>query len=115
LVHPDHNQLRLFNLMIDGVVVRTNVNAGTAPQRVSPGNHTVSETGGTGTSLSEFRTVIGGDCTADGTVNLALGDNKTCTITNYDNFGGCAIGKVCCDPGDGTEGCLRCGRPGLCP
>jgi len=49
LVHPDHNHLRLFNLKIDGVTVRANVNAGSSgPQTVTPGNHTVSETGGYG-------------------------------------------------------------------
>jgi hypothetical protein len=46
LVHPDHNHLRLFNLRIDGVTVRANVNAGsTGRQVVSPGNHTVGQTG----------------------------------------------------------------------
>jgi alpha-tubulin suppressor-like RCC1 family protein len=109
LVHPDHNHLRLFNLRIDGVVVRANVNGGSsAPQRVSPGNHTVSETGGTGTPIGAFGTVIGGDCAADGTVHLALGDNKTCTITNYDNTGGCPSATFCCEPGDGVQGCLQC-------
>ena len=37
---------------------------------MSPGKHTVSETAGTGTWLSIFETVIGGDCAADGTINL---------------------------------------------
>jgi hypothetical protein len=114
LVHPDHNHLRLFNLRIDGVVVRADVNSGSsAPQRVSEGNHTVGETGGTGTPLGAFSTVIGGDCAADGTVNLALGDKKICTITSYDHTGGCPRGSICCEPGDGVQGCLQC-RPG-CP
>jgi hypothetical protein len=115
LVHPDHNHLRLFNLQIDGTTVRANVNAGsTGPQIVRPGNHTVGETGGTGTSLAIFHTVIGGDCAANGTVSLGLGDRKTCTITNYDHAGGCA--GVCCEPGVGTDGCKLC-RPstGQCP
>src|SRR5512132_1235513 len=48
LVHPDTHRLRLFNLRIDGVVVRANDNAGsTGFQLVSPGTHTVDETGGT--------------------------------------------------------------------
>ena len=108
LVHPDHNRLRLFNLQINGVTVRQNVNAGsTGPQIVSPGNtYTVSETGGAGTSLLHFHTVIGGDCAADGKVSLGLGESKTCSITNYDNFGGCT--GVCCEPGVGTQGCMLC-------
>ena len=115
LVHPDHTRLRLFNIKIDGVVVRANINGGsTTPQRMSPGTHTVSEVGGTGTPLSAFTTVIGGDCAANGTVNLALGDNKTCTITNYDHTGGCLSPLVCCEPGDDVQGCLRCGRPAVC-
>ncbi len=117
LVHPDHNRLRLFNLQIDGVTVRANVNAGsTGPQLVGSGNHTVGETGGTGTNIFEFHTVIGGNCAEDGTVTLAPGDSKTCTITNYDNFGGCKSGRVCCEPGDGEKGCLVCSLPGQgCP
>jgi hypothetical protein len=105
LEHPDHNHLRLFDLQIDGVTVRANVNSGsTGPQIVSPGSHRVGEKGGVGTSLGAFTTVIGGDCAADGTINLAEGDSKTCTITNFDNAGGCAIDSYCCEPGDGTQG-----------
>jgi hypothetical protein len=109
LEHPDQNYLRLFNLQIDGVTVRANVNSGsTGPQLVTPGSHRVGETGGNGTPLGAFTTVIGGDCAADGTVNLAEGDSKTCTITNFDRSGGCAFGYSCCSPGDDTQGCQRC-------
>jgi hypothetical protein len=123
LEHPDANHLRLFNLQIDGVTVRANVNGGsTGPQVVSPGNHTVGETGGTDTTLPIFFTVIGGDCAADGTVNVAPGENKACTITNYDNAGGCHFSgvppkrSICCEPGDGTQECKKCSLPGEeCP
>jgi hypothetical protein len=117
LVHPDTRHLRLFNLRIDGVVVRANDNGGnTGFQLVKPGSHMVDQTGGTGTPLGAFTTVIGGDCAADGTVNLALGDMKTCTITNFDHTGGCAKTAICCEPGDGTQGCLVCSKPGKgCP
>jgi hypothetical protein len=112
LVHPSTHHLRLFNLQIDGFTVRANVNGGsTGPQGVCPGNHTIGETGGTGTSLAQFHTVIGGDCAPDGTVNLAQGDNKTCTITNFDNIGGCSGQSHCCEPGVGTQGCKRCVPP----
>ena len=113
LVHPDTRKRRLFNLMIDGVVVRANDNGGnTGFQLVSPGTRMVSETGGTATPIGAFEVVIGGDCSADGTVNLAPGNRKNCTITNYDHAGGCASKAICCEPGDGTQGCLVCSKPG---
>jgi hypothetical protein len=109
LVHPDHNHLRLFNLLIDGVVVRANINGGgTGPQQVSPGIHRVSETGGTATPIGAFHVVIGGHCAPDGTVNLSAGQSKTCTITNFDNFGGCPTQRKCCEPGTGEQGCQQC-------
>jgi len=49
---------------------------------VTVGSHTVGETAGTGTSLTDYVTTIGGDCAANGSITLAAGDNKTCTITN---------------------------------
>ena len=42
--------------------------------------HTASETAQPGYTPS----VWGGDCAPDGTITLARGDNKTCTITNDD-------------------------------
>jgi len=109
LVHPDTHHLRLFNLQIDGVTVRSNINSGSTVLNVAPGSHTVGETGGTSTSLSAFGTVIGGSCAANGTVTLALGDTKACTITNFDHFGGCTAQRpICCEPGDGQNGCQKC-------
>lgn len=75
----------LFNLQIDGTTHAADVgdNGTTGPIAVNAGAvHTVSETAGTGTSLSDYVSTIGGDCAADGTVSLALAENKTCTITN---------------------------------
>jgi alpha-tubulin suppressor-like RCC1 family protein len=121
LVHPDMHHRRLFNLRIHGVVVRANDNGGnTGFQSLSTGIHTVDETGGTGTPQGAFGVVIGGDCAADGAINLALASVKICTITNYDHEGGCVDkgGKrsICCEPGDGTQGCLVCSKPGQgCP
>ena len=109
LEHPDVHHLRLFNILIDGSVVATNMNSGsTGPQTVTPGNHTVSETGGTNTHLVQFGTVIGGDCAANGTVSVALGESKTCVITNFDHFGGCSFNTQCCEEGDGTQQCQKC-------
>jgi hypothetical protein len=117
LVHPDHNHLRLFNLQVDGITVRANVNGGsTGPLPMSLGNHIVGETGGTGTPLGAFSRIIGGDCAANGAVNLAKGDSKTCTITNYDHWGGCPTGSHCCEPGTDTQACQQCvGHTQSCP
>ncbi len=46
------------------------------------GTYTVSETAGTGTDLGNYSAAIGGACSSVGSVTLAYGDNKTCTITN---------------------------------
>ena len=109
IVHPDSQHLRRFNLQIDGVTVLTNSNGGsTGPRDVSVGVHTVGETGGTDTPISAFHVVIGGDCAPNGTVNVGPSENKVCTITNFDNFGGCATGRRCCEPGVGEQGCQLC-------
>jgi hypothetical protein len=63
-----------FPLFIDG----SSVTSGVA-RTTSVGLHTVSET-----SNSGYVATIGGDCAANGTITLALGDVKTCTITNDD-------------------------------
>ncbi|MCL4295825.1 MAG: S8 family serine peptidase [Anaerolineae bacterium] len=74
----------LFNLQIDGVTEAEDVgdNGTTGAVAVDAGSHTVGEIAGTGASLSDYVTSIGGDCNPDGTVSLALAQNKTCTITN---------------------------------
>jgi len=76
-----------FNLQIDSANAGTGANAGcggtTGAVVVSIGGHGVGETAGTGTSLGNYLTpAIGGDCAANGSITLAAGDNKTCTITN---------------------------------
>jgi len=75
-----------FNLLIDGTTAGTGANVGnggtTGPVAVNAGSHTVSETAGTGTDLSDYVTTINGDCATTGAVTLALAENKTCTITN---------------------------------
>ena len=63
-----------FPLFVDGGSVTSG-----AANSFSAGAHTVSET--TDPGYSAF---IGGDCAADGTITLAPGDVKTCTITNDD-------------------------------
>ncbi|MEN8239196.1 MAG: SdrD B-like domain-containing protein [Actinomycetota bacterium] len=57
---------------------------------VTAGTHTASETTQPGYAAS----VWGGDCAADGTITLAPGENKTCTITNDDSAAGIDIEKA---------------------
>jgi hypothetical protein len=63
-----------FPLFIDGSSVVSGVASTTAI-----GLHTVSETSDAG-----YAAVISGNCAADGTITLGLGEIKTCTITNND-------------------------------
>ena len=68
-------QVSDFVLKIDN----TEVTSGVA-NAVTPGNYIVSEINLPGYTASSWS----GDCDADGEVTLALGENKTCTITNDD-------------------------------
>jgi hypothetical protein len=74
----------LFNLLIDNSVVFPDApcSGSTGPLVQSVGPHTVSETAGTNTSLTNYVSMIGGDCATNGTVTLAAGQSATCTITN---------------------------------
>ena len=65
-----------FPLFIDGSLV-TSGTANLVPANVL---HTATETTQVGYAPSTW----GGDCAADGTITLAPGDTKTCTITNDD-------------------------------
>jgi hypothetical protein len=74
----------VFNLLIDNNPAFPNAPCGasTGPAVESVGPHTVSETAGTGTNLSDYASTTGGDCAANGSVTLAAGQSATCTITN---------------------------------
>lgn len=63
-----------FPLFIDGSPVVSGVASTT-----TAGLHRVSETADSG-----YLGTIGGNCSGDGTITLAAGDIKTCTITNND-------------------------------
>ena len=75
----------LFNLRIGSTTYASDVgnNGTTGAVQLTPGSYNVNETAGTGTSLGNYTSVISGDCAADGSVTIAAGDNKTCTITNH--------------------------------
>jgi hypothetical protein len=73
----------LFELDIDSLqFADVPCGGSTGPVEVLAGAHTVSEAGGTDTSLSDYTTVIGGACAPDGSVTVAAGGAATCTITN---------------------------------
>jgi hypothetical protein len=80
------NDTGLFNLQIDGSTAGTGGNVGnngtTGAVPVNVGAHAVSEAAGTATNLSDYDSAITGDCATNGSVTLALAENKTCTITN---------------------------------
>ncbi|OGG61173.1 hypothetical protein A3C87_03420 [Candidatus Kaiserbacteria bacterium RIFCSPHIGHO2_02_FULL_49_34] len=63
-----------FPLFLNGASVTSGVATTT-----TAGTHTVTET-----SDSGYATTFGGDCASDGTITLAAGDVKTCTVTNND-------------------------------
>lgn len=68
-------------------VNKTSVTSG-VENSFSAGSYTVSETNQAGYSAT-----IGGDCLTDGSVSLAVGQVKACTITNDDTFGRIIIEK----------------------
>ncbi|MDQ7814672.1 MAG: hypothetical protein RDU25_02640 [Patescibacteria group bacterium] len=65
-----------FPLFVDGDAVTSGVE-----NTFSSGTHTVSET-----NLAGYVGTFGGDCAADGSIALAEGDIKSCTITNDDVY-----------------------------
>ena len=80
-----------FNLLIDGATKAANVGDGgtTGTQTVNTGVHTVGESAGTGTSLSNYDSTLscvdkahGGAPDNDGSVQVDAGDAWECVITN---------------------------------
>ena len=72
-----------FTITINGNAAGTvGCGGSVGPTEVSPGQHTVGETGAGDTHVSDYTVVQGGDCAADGTVFVAAGQDATCTITN---------------------------------
>jgi prealbumin domain-containing protein len=72
-----------FNLQVAGVTAADAPCGGrVGPLKLAAGSYHVGETAGAGTDLSNYQTVIGGACSADGSVHLTAGRSETCTITN---------------------------------
>lgn len=83
-----------FSYFIDGVTTTLGVASTT-----SIGVHTVSESADSG-----YLATFGGDCSLSGTTTLALGESKTCTITNNDIAPLLTVTKVVVnDSGVGTK------------
>lgn len=74
----------VFDLLIDDVIKGDDKghNGTTGAVSLATGSHTVSETNGDTSAVTEYAAVIGGNCGTDGTITLGGGDSKTCTITN---------------------------------
>lgn len=75
-----------FNFQIDGNTVAYNLETGVAagPYILTPGAHTITETGGAGTDLASYIATFGGDCTdgkGQGVITVAGGDTKTCVVS----------------------------------
>lgn len=83
-----------FSYFIDGVTTTLGVASTT-----SVGGHTVSESADSG-----YLATYGGDCSLSGTTTIALGESKTCTITNNDIAPLLTVTKVVVnDSGVGTK------------
>jgi hypothetical protein len=109
VVHGRSNTVPQFNVLIDGTTVPSNLSGGSTGRLLLPiGSHTVSETAASGTVRSNYFAEFGGACASDGSINLGPGDDKTCTIKNYDHLGGCPVRSVCTEPGTGTGSCKFC-------
>lgn len=80
-----------FLLTVDGSAVSDGV---AVP--VIPGTHIAGETNLPGYAVG----VWGGDCNTQGSVTVALGETKICTITNNDQSGTLTITKVVVGQGD---------------
>ena len=78
-----------FPLFIDDLQVVSGAETG-----IDAGTYLVSETNLAGYTAGAW----GGDCAADGSIDLTIGDNKTCTITNDDIPPELKIVKSAVDP-----------------
>ncbi|HEV2951465.1 MAG TPA: hypothetical protein VGZ51_05135, partial [Actinomycetota bacterium] len=73
-----------FDISVGQVKVLDDAGDGASDERTyAPGDYAVSETFGDGAAIgADWSVAFSGDCDANGSVSLAYGDAKTCTITN---------------------------------
>ncbi|MBU6415299.1 fibronectin type III domain-containing protein, partial [Patescibacteria group bacterium] len=81
-----------FPLFVSGVQVVSG-----AANNVNAGTYAVSENNQTG-----YASIIGGDCGSDGSVTLALGETRTCTVTNDDVSPSLTVTKTVTNDNGGT-------------
>jgi len=83
-----------FNLTVDGNAVLDEV-----AYAVNPGTHTAGETNLPGYTAGAW----GGDCNVNASVTVALGETKTCTITNDDQAAHLIVIKEVVNDNGGTK------------
>lgn len=107
------NDPGLFNLQIDGSTAGTGGNVGNggttgAITVLTTGTHTVSETAGNGTNLSDYTTTyscnnnLSGSGTSVGPFSVTANQNVICTFTNTRNTGSVNAHKLVDADGNGT-------------
>jgi hypothetical protein len=100
-----------FNLLVDGATKAADVGDGgtTGVVTVPAGTHTVGESAGTGTSLSDYGSSLmctnskGGTTDNDGSLYVANGDAWECVITNTRKTGTIKVTKVLSPASDGGK------------
>jgi len=88
-------QIADFPLFVNG----SPVTSGVATTLSASVLYTATETSDPGYTASAW----GGDCAADGTITMALGDNKTCTISNDDKAPKLTLVKTVINDNGGTK------------
>jgi hypothetical protein len=109
----------LFNLQIDGSTWSASVGNGgsTGSRTTTVGVHKVSAGPAAGINAADYTVLIGGDCSQDGSITLALGDTKACTVTAVSTVP-CRTGRagfmmcsgVCVNTATDSGNCGRCGN-----
>ena len=98
VVNNDHGgtaQPDDFNLTLEGNTVTSGVAV-----EVTPGTYTAGETLLSGYTFDGFS----GDCDSNGDVTVALGESKTCTLTNSDRQSYVIVNKVVINDNGGSAG-----------
>lgn len=93
IVNGGDMQISDFSLFVGTTGVTSDVQNG-----FNVGNYTVSET-----NKSGYTSAITGDCLANGSISLVLGDVKSCTITNTRDTGSITIDKITLPTNDITD------------
>ena len=73
-----------FTVLLDGRSVLSNARHGASTEaiEVTPGSHSLSHRVLRPAELSDYRTIVGGSCSSNGTIVLAEGQDRTCTVSH---------------------------------